>query len=102
MDEISINEANLSSEYRVSKKIFLIMFLTYVLPLLSFPLFAIFTGGFTFAECMTLSMNPLCIISQILAVVLPIITYVAFNNVVKSITVDVDEETEGDIFFLVK
>ena len=84
MDEISINEANLSSEYRVSKKIFLIMFLTYVLPLLSFPLFAIFTGGFTFAECMTLSMNPLCIISQILAVVLPIITYVAFNNVVKS------------------
>lgn len=84
MDDISIDDAQASVNYRVSKKILLIMFLTYVLPLLSFPAFAVAMGGCTFAECMAMTMNPLCVISQLLAVILPVLTYLALNKVVKN------------------
>ncbi len=82
MEEILINDAN--SQHKSSKKVLLVMFVTYLLPILSFTPFSVFFGGFTVKECMTMIMNPFAILLQILAIVLPILTFSFLNKAVAS------------------
>lgn len=82
MNEISLSNVQECAKHKVSKKVFLAMFFTFILPILSFTPFSVFIGGLSFNDCIKMTLNPISILLFVLAFVLPIACYLSLNKVV--------------------